>query len=87
MRRIEALTDRSWKHIVFEKFALVREILLSLISLRTVSSYETDSQEKEKNSCFFVKSEKRGKGEMYTDSSYTTDSHANTGIHVFSCQE
>ena len=43
MRRIEALTDRSWKYMAFSKVALVREIVLSLIRLRTVSSYETDS--------------------------------------------
>ena len=43
MRRIEALTDWSWKYMEFSKVALVREIVLSLIRLRTVSSYETDS--------------------------------------------
>ena len=43
MRRIEALTDRSWKYMEFPKVALVREISVSLIRLRTVSSYETDS--------------------------------------------
>ena len=53
MRRIEALTDRSWKHMAFSKFALVGAILLSLIRLRTVSSYDTDSQEKQGNSCVF----------------------------------
>ena len=87
MRRIEALTDRSWKHMAFPQFALAGEILLSLIRLGTVSSYETDSQEKQGNSCVFAKSEKRGKGERYTDSSYTTDSHANTGLHAFYCQK
>ena len=84
MRRIEALTDRSWKYMAFSKVALVREILPSLIRLRTVSSdYETDVfyiVEKKKagrNSLVLLlpMSEKRGKGERHTDSSYTTDSH------------
>ena len=60
MRRIEALTDRSWKHMAFSKFALVGEILLSLIRLRTVSSYETASQEKQGHSCVFLPRVRRG---------------------------
>ena len=74
--------------MAFPKFALVGEILLSLIRLRTVSSYETDSQETEGKSCACLPSvRKKGNGERYTDSSYTADSHANTGLHALYCKE
>ena len=53
--RIKALTGRSWKHMAFSKFALVGEIRLSLTRLRTVSSYETDSQENRGTHVFFCK--------------------------------
>ena len=86
MRRIEALTDRSQKYKAFSKAALVREIVLSLIRLRTVSSRQIRRITRE-FMCFLARGEKRAKGERYTDSSYTTDSHANTGLHGFYCQE
>ena len=66
MRRIEALTDRSRKYIAFSKAALVREIVLSLIRLRTVSSYETDSQKHHGIHMFSNQGEEEGeKGEVY----------------------
>ena len=74
--------------MAFSEFALVGEILLDLIRLKTFSSYETDSEGKTRELiCFLAKNEKRGKGERHTDSSYTPDSHANTGNHAFDCQE
>ena len=78
-RRIEALTDQSWKHMAF--FALRNSC--SVVRLRTVSSYEKFVGTQWNSRVFYPGSEKRRKGERYTDSSYTTDSHANTGIHAF----